>query len=463
MRSPSEMRGGERKKRRIDLLETVDLLQSCLTEAACQEVFQQTRVTEREREWTLHALAEFWTAVVLRAPTSLTGALAEAQEGEAKGWPVAPATSKQAFFGRCQDLRWEFFTGLFRAFRDRLLSVSEPVYCAEFAPLRKLFPNIWVIDGSRLDAIAHRLKLLWDIRSPVLPGCVEACYDLARGIPRAFHFNPDAAAAEIERARGVLDEVPAGTLLLGDRLHAEPAFFDRITKKGIYGLFRRKRSVRLKKIQRLSRRRIAGGILEDWLVDAGSGQTAPIQRLRWIRFRMGRVTLDSLTNVLDPKALPADMAWVLYSFRWSIERMFYDLKEVLNLHCFYAGNPNAVAMQVYAAAMVYAALRVAQGRAAVKAGVAPEAISTEKFFPKAAAASFAWTIIQITLRAIQEANPGQRLRLPDWRRHRFASVALDVVLLEKRSEHRRKRRFCLSRTRWKSFAHVPGGPTLIRN
>lgn len=138
------------------------------------------------------------------------------------------------------------------------------------------------------------------------------------------------------------------------------------------------------------------------------------------------------------------------------------LKEVLNLHCFYAGNPNAVVMQVYAAAMVYAAMRVAQGRASREAGIAPEEISTAKLFPKVAAASYSWTIIQLTVEAMRRANPGVALRTPDWRRRAFASVPLRTVAVEQRKGKRRKRRFCDARRHWKSFAHVPGGPTLIR-
>jgi hypothetical protein len=459
----SERRGGGRQGDRIDLLKTVELLQSCLTGAVCKSVFQQTRTTERVREWTLKHLADFWTAVILRGPESLTGALQEAQEGMGTGWPTVPATSKQGFFERCKDLRWEFFDNLYRAFRDQLVQASEPVFCSEIAALRDRFPEIWCIDGSRLDAIAHRLKILWDVRSPILPGCVEACYDLIRGIPRALRFDPDAATAEIARAREILDEVPPGTLLIGDRLYASVEFFNRITKKGVYGLFRRTRGIGLRKVKRLSRRRIAGGILEDWLVEAGCGHKVPVQQLRWIRFRANRVALDSLTNVLDPAKLPADLAWALYPFRWTIERMFYDLKEVLNLHCFYAGNPNAVAMQVYAAAMVYTACRVAQGQAAREAGVAPETISTNKLFPKVASASFTWTIIQLTTRAIAESNPDVSLRLPDWRRRRFAFVALSAVRVERRSEHRRKRRFCASRGQWKSFSHVSGGGAYLGN
>jgi len=456
-------RGGGKRDARIDLLKAVSLLQECLTEAICQKVFRLTRTTERVREWTLKALVDFWTAVTLRAPPSLTSALHEAQEGSGNGWPEVPATSKQGFFERCKDLRWEFFANLYAAFRDRLVKKAPPVFCAEITPLLKEFPNIWAIDGSRLDAVAHRLKILWDERSAILPGCLEVCYDLVRGIPRVFRFHPDAAAAEMGRAREALEEVPAGTLLLGDRLYASVEYFGRLTKKGIYGLFRRNRSVHLRKLKRLSRIRIAGGILEDWLVEAGTGQTAVPQRLRWIRFRCGRVRLDSLTNVLEPQRLPADLAWALYPFRWSIERMFYDLKEVLNLHCFYASNPNAVAMQVYAAAMVYTALRVAQGLGARDAGVEPETISTEKFFPRVAAASVMWTAVKLVRGEYVRANPGRTIHEPAWRRRGFASVRLSDVRVEKRKDFRRRRRFCVSRARWKSYAHVRGGRALLRN
>lgn len=86
---------------RIDLLETAKLLQQGLTEAACQAVFLMTRTSERARQWTLKALADFWTAVILRASRSLTQALVEAQEAEVGRWPEVPATSKQGFFRRC--------------------------------------------------------------------------------------------------------------------------------------------------------------------------------------------------------------------------------------------------------------------------------------------------------------------------------------------------------------------------
>jgi IS4 transposase len=135
---------------------------------------------------------------------------------------------------------------------------------------------------------------------------------------------------------------------------------------------RRNRQLSLHKLQRLRKRRIHSGLLEDWLVRAGTGTSAPRQLLRHIRWRRGGTRYEVLTNVLAPTRLSAEEALDLYPYRWSVERMFFDLKEVHNLNRLYTANPNAVAMQVYAAAILYNALRVAQSDGAAQVGWEPE-------------------------------------------------------------------------------------------
>jgi hypothetical protein len=452
-----------RSKGRIDLLRVVDLLQGVLTAAVCEAVFRQTRITERVRQWTLKALCDFWTAVTLRAPRSLRAALEEAQAGAGSGWPDIPATSPQAFFERCKDLRWEFFSGLFHSFVERVAPRAKPAFAGAVAALEGRFPGVWVIDGSKLDAVAHRLKILWDARWSVLPGCLEVLYDVVRGIPRVVRFDPDAARAELVQAYEVIASLPAGVLLLGDRLYCAARIFARLKERGAFGLFRRTPSLGVRKLRRLGRRHALGGSVEDWLVEAGSGQSAPVQALRLLVHRLpGKKPRELLTNVLDPGRLAAEEALALYPFRWKVERMFFDLKEVLDLHSFYAGNPNAVAMQVFSAALVYAAMRVAQGEAAHEARIDAEEISVPKLFPRVAAASSTWTVVQLTVQALQRANPKTRLRSPDWRAMPFASVDIARVRVEPRNPKRRKRRYCVARRRWKSLAHIPGGPSLLK-
>src|SRR3990172_3470389 len=202
-----------------------------------------------------------------------------------------------------------------------------------------------------------------------------------RGLCRQLSFSADAAASEMTRAKAALAELGRDTLVLGDRLYGTADFFAALAQQHCWGVVRRNRQLSLAKLQRLRKRRIHGGLLEDWVVRAGTGATAPRQVLRYIRWRRGGTRYEVLTNVLAPTRLSAEEALDLYPHRWGVERMFFDLKEVLNLNRLYAANPNAVAMQVYAAAIVYNALRVAQSDGAAQVGWAPERLSPAKFFP----------------------------------------------------------------------------------
>ncbi len=446
---------------RVDLIRVMDLLQTHITSALCQTVFRRVRTTERQRAWTLQALVQFWTAVILRAPEALSQALVETVDQREPLFPRIVATP-EAFFQRCRDLRSAFFAEIFRQFTARLVVAVPPRYAAGVAPVRARFTDILLLDGSRLAAIAHRLKLLWRDRAVVLPGCLLGVYDLGRGLCRQLHFSADAAASEMTRAKAVLGTMAHDTLLLGDRLYCTADFFEGLHTQGCWGLFRRNRLLSLHKLQRLSKRRHAGGCLEDWLVRAGTGASAPPQLVRYIRWRAGGTRYELLTNVLAPARLAAAEALALYPYRWRIERMYFDLKEVLNLNRIYAANPNAVAMQVYAAGIVYNALRVAQGEVAAAAEIEPEEISPAKFFPKMVAACQTYVVAQQWERRVRRLNPGRRLRMIAWRAERWASVAVPALHVETRTGPRRRRRFCPARRHWKSLAHVRGGRQLMK-
>jgi len=444
-----------KRAKTIDLLRVVDLLQEHITPALCRTVFGAVRTTERQRVWTLEALIRFWTAVVLRAPKALSQALVESLEGRDPTYPRIEA-SPEAFFQRCRDLRPAFFAEVFQRFTTRLVTAVPPRYAAEVAPVRARFTAIVILDGSRLAAIAHRLKLLWNERAVVLPGCLLGVYDLGRGLCRQLSFSADAAASEMTRAKAALAELGRDTLVLGDRLYGTADFFAALAHQHCWGVVRRNRQLSLAKLQRLRKRRIHGGLLEDWVVRAGTGATAPRQVLRYIRWRRGGTRYEVLTNVLAPTRLSAEEALDLYPYRWSVERMFFDLKEVLNLNRLYAANPSAVAMQVYAAAIVYNALRVAQSDGAAQVGWAPERLSPAKFFPKVATATYLYLHRQQWEREIRTRYRRLHLQLVAGRR-RWVRAAPDPVQVEHRDDHRRTRRFCPARRHWKSFAHVRGG------
>lgn len=445
----------------VDLVRVLELLRTHITAALCQTAFATVRTTERQRLWTLQALVEFWLAVILRAPRALSQALYETLEGSEPLFPHVQATP-EAFFQRCQTLRPAFFAEIFGRFTAGLLRATPARYAADLTALQARFAAVVVVDGSRLAAIAHRLKLLWAERAVVLPGCLLAIYDLGQGLCRTLDFCADAAAGELARAQAAVATLPRDTLVLADRLYGNGVWFAALAAQGCWGLVRRNRRLGLRKVRRLARRVTQGGRLTDWVVEAGGSRGTPVQVLRYIRWQRGATVHAVLTNVLDPTRLSAQEALALYPRRWSVERLFFDLKEVLNLHRVYAGNPNAVAMQVYAAGCVYNGMRVAQGEVAAAAGLPPEALSPAKFFPKLAAACHCYALFELWFCEAQRANPGRCLRKPPVQQRRFAHVALDAILVEPRKTPRRIRRFCAARKRWKSLAHVRGGKKILK-
>ena len=178
-----------RRRKDVDLLRVIDLLQAHITPALCRTVFGQVRKTERQRVWTLEALVRFWTAVVLRAPTALSQALADSLETRDPLLPRIEASPRRSFSGvaTCGRRSSPKSSG---ASRRGCSARRRPRYAAEMAPVAARFATVVLLDGSRLAAIAHRLKLLWNERAVVLPGCLLGVYDLGRGLCRALYFRP---------------------------------------------------------------------------------------------------------------------------------------------------------------------------------------------------------------------------------------------------------------------------------
>jgi hypothetical protein len=439
----------------VNLAQTIHLLHTHLTTALCHTVFKRVRHRERQRCWSLAALAQFWLTVLFSGSRSLTQALREAGVMFPALGPAA-RTSPEAFFQRAERLRPQFFQALYEAFVARLVPDALTTYAAAVQGLRQRFAEVWIVDGSRLDAVAHRLKLTWNVRSPLLPGCLVVLYDLFRGFPRRLSFCADAARSELQHALEQLDHIPPQTLLIADRLYASVKLVAALTEREVWLLCRRNRRLTLRQQRWLRRCQLKGGTLMERLVLVGSGQGTPPQLMRQIRYTARRLTVDLLTSVLDPMRLTAKDALETYRLRWQVERLFFDLKEVLDLHHFYLASPPGVAQQVYAAASVYAAMRVAQARIAEEHHLAPEELSPAKLFPRVARASIIIADAELYFIATQRSNPKVRLRKPDWSDLPPVQTSLEALLVEHRRGKRRKRRFCASRRQWKSFTHLPG-------
>jgi hypothetical protein len=444
------------RNREVDLFHTAELLHDHLTRPLVSAAYEELRGRERQRFWTLQQMVAFWTAVILRAPKSLTEALREASGATASTYPPVE-TSDQAFFQRCANLRWEFFAEVFRAF-VRSVSAEEPArFAHHHRAVGKRFGRILIFDGSNLEPVARRLKITWGHSAAPIPGKIFACYDLLRGTLADLLYSHTQKKAELSFARDVIAELPEGSLALGDRLYGTPQFLSEVADAGLFGVFRRPQSGHVEVQQELGRFEYDGGTLEDVEIILGKRAKQPA---RLIRLTLGEKTYEFVTNVLDAERLSAVEIADLYKDRWEVERMFYDLKEVLNLNRFYCGNANAVAMQLYASAIVHTAMRVAQGRIAHQAKIKPEDIAPAKLFPLLGGTSAALATFELGFILTKQANPGVKLRKPNWRTATGFYVPLHRILADKTRGKRPRdtaNAFEYAR-RWQELPPPPGAP-----
>ena len=385
---------------------------------------------------------------------SLSHALRRACGDRASGYPQVDA-SPQAFFKRSSTLNWQFFAKVFRGFVARVSEGEPGQFAQHHRDVGERFEQVLVIDGSTLDPVARRLKILWKEAPAPIPGAVFACYDLLRGTLADLRYTHTLKDGELTLAREAIQDLPEGSLLIGDRLFGTPKFLKEAHDLGLFGVFRRQQWAKIEELELLSSTQLDDGVLEDQRVTIGAKARFPA---RLVRLTIDEERYEFLTNVLDPERLTALDVAELYRDRWEVERMFHDLKRVLNLSCFYCGNTNAVAMQLYASAIVYTAMRVAQGRIASAAEIEPEWISEAKLFPLLGAASATVTILEAGFLMTQRANPGVDLNKPDWRHACNLQIRLGDILADKTRGQRprekmgrpTKRRF------WREMPPPPG-------
>src|SRR5262249_44796436 len=100
-------------------------------------------------------------------------------------------------------------------------------------------------------------------------------------------------------------------------------------------------------------------ILEDSEVRfASKGDSKLPMRLRRVRLKRheGGGTIDLLTNDLERSAVEIG---ALYKGRWQIELLFRWIKQHLKIRKFLGNNDNAIRLQILAAMIAFALLRIA--------------------------------------------------------------------------------------------------------
>lgn len=262
-----------------------------------------------------------------------------------------------------QRLEWagpetmqQFFTHVTQAIRQHL----HPDPAVPYAPFAT---EILTLDQTVLDPVLRHKKILRDVpvgSHALLPGVLNCLFDVRRQQWWRVDFSPEAMQNEKPAALALLDSVPQGALLLFDLGYFSFPWFDHLTHQGLHFVSRLRQKVTYAVVHELYTGQNAQVQLRESLIYLGTGADRAAFPLRLIEVTRGQTTYRYLTNVLDPRLLPAWQVVELYKQRWDIEKAFSLLKTDLGLHLLWSAQPNVLLHQVYATlilAQVVLALR----------------------------------------------------------------------------------------------------------
>jgi hypothetical protein len=229
--------------------------------------------------------------------------------------------------------------------RERLLPQS-----VEHA--RQHFEHIWAADGSTLEALFRKLKVLKDIPVGQLAGKICSVIDLVTHLPIETWFRENASDHDSNFLPQIRAMAKAKVLFIFDRGFYDFTFFDDLIDRGAHFITRLKSNA----VFSIERTLLKTERVREHIIKLG-GPTSQCQHLlRLIEVRYGTRWYRYVTSVLDPNVLPAVYVADLYRRRWRIEEAFAVLKRLLGLSYLWTGSINGILLQVWSTWLFYAIL-----------------------------------------------------------------------------------------------------------
>ena len=149
-----------------------------------------------------------------------------------------------------QALSKRFLLFPYEVFRHVLLDLTPTLYERALQRKRPLpesieharqhFDHIWAVDGSTLEALFRKLKVLWDVPMGHLAGKICSVIDLVTHLPTETWFRENASDHDSNFLSQILALAKAGVLFIFDRGFYDFSFFDDLIDRGAHFITRLK-------------------------------------------------------------------------------------------------------------------------------------------------------------------------------------------------------------------------------
>ncbi len=237
--------------------------------------------------------------------------------------------------------------------------------------------SVMALDESTLDQVARHLPSLRGLPAKddrLLPGKVSALFDVRAQQWYTIQLHEEPHQNEKVAARGMVETLPAGSLVLADLGYFGFAWFDWLTHHGYHWVSR----LRAKTSYHLVHAYCQQGDIFDGVVWLGAYRAdRGAAAVRLVRFRQGATVHSYITNVLDPRVLPLPEIARLYARRWDVEIAFNLVKQHLQLHLLWSAKPVVVKQQVWAVFIIAQILQALRLEIANLADVDPFDVSMQ--------------------------------------------------------------------------------------
>lgn len=351
------------------------------------------------------------------------------------------ALSDEAVYKRLEKGGAEPLKSLF----EQISSVLEERLRAYEQKLASFASEVVAIDATSLDQVMRHLPVLRKLErgeDALLPGKLAGVFDLRMQQWRYIEHVEAPHENEKVAAQNLLQHIQRGALILMDLGFFSFPWFDQLTQEGYYWISRLRQKTSYTVLHTFYQK----GSTFDGLVWLGAYRADRTRyAVRLVTFRVGELTYQYITNVIQPGQLSLHEIAVLYARRWDIEMAFKLIKRELGLHLFWSAKPSVLMQQVWAVLLISQILHALQLEIAAKAQVDPFDVS----LPLLAEYLPAWSDVDFVALVVERGRaagfirPSRRIRIqsPPIDPKDYAPIPSDLCLVhEPRYAYRKSSR-----------------------